>query len=125
MKPLRFGNNPPSQSDKNMLSKSGAVLATVTPRGPVLNLQPVLDRICVTDPDTGMESGMMGGIHLPGNSTVGVGFARVKVLAIGPDVKSLKAGNEVLVPRGAVQEVGHDGNSYFWANEATVVGIVR
>lgn len=122
MKPLHFGA-------KGAPRMPGKVIATVTPKGPVLNLQPVQDRIAVTNPDEDDdgEIGKIGAIHLPGSATLGQfnPYAEVRVLAIGPDVKTVKEGDSVIVVRPQVQKVSFSGNLYYWTSETAVMGIIR
>lgn len=115
-------------SDK-MLLKKGPVIATVTPRGPVLNLAMVQDRIAVTNPDEDEdgELGKVGAIHLPGTSTLSQfnPYAEVRVLAVGPDVKTVKEGDRVIVVRPQVQKVSLNGNLYYWTSETAVMGVIK
>lgn len=129
MQPLNFGSKKrPTPLEAKIIGNKGTVLATVTPKGPRLNLQPVLDRILVSSPDAGAgEINMIGGVMLPGNAVRSqfVANAQVKVVAVGPDVRTVKIDDEVLVPRAAVEQISHDGNQYWWINEAGVLGIVK
>lgn len=106
---------------------AGAVVATITPKGPRLNLEPVLDRIAISSPDAGAEEqGMVDGIHLPATAVASFNaYARVKVLAVALGVKSVKVGDEIVVVKPQCQKVVHDGNEYWWTTEVAVIGIVR
>lgn len=129
MKPLHFGARSPKPGDKLLIQKGSPVIATVTPKGPRLNLQPVQDRITITDPDAGDtgDLGKIGAIHLPGvtQRTDFNPYAKVIVIAVGPDVKTVKVGDELIVVRPQCTKLAFDGQIYFWTTEAAVMGIVK
>ena len=96
----------------------------IVPTGPRLNLVPVFDRFFVSDPDKGDDVSMIGGIHLPGNTTVGRDYAEVVVGPCGPDVKTVLNGQRVIVLRPQVSMFAHMGQKYYWTTEAAVMGII-
>lgn len=97
----------------------------IVPSSPRLNLQPVFDRIFISSPDEGSDHDKVGGIHLPGNSTMMNAYAEVTVEACGPDVKSVAKGDRVLVVRPQCNKISYQGNSYFFTTEVAVMGIIR
>lgn len=102
------------------------MIASVTPKGPRLKLEAVLDRIYVSDPDADQNEGMIGLIHMPaGVAARPVGYARLRVISVGPMVKSVVAGDEIIVPRGPVQKLIFEGQIYHWVGEANIEGVVR
>lgn len=97
----------------------------IIPRGQRLNLQPVADRIFITSPDEGSDHDMIGGVHLPGNSAMLNAYAEVTIESCGPDVKSVKVGDRVLVVRPQCNKISYQGNHYYFTTEVAVMGIVR
>lgn len=98
----------------------------IAPRGPRLDMQPLFDRIFVTNPDSGEdEPGMVGGIHLPPGQINRIGYALLDVLAIGPDVRGVEKGNKILVARPQVERVNFDGNDYWRTAAPAVIGVIR
>lgn len=143
MHPLKFGKNlsKPTKFDLTkgptaaFLAKEtrpsalvgGGVIATITPKGPRLNLEPVLDRVIISSPDEGAEEqGVVDGIHLPQGSVAAFNaYARVKVLAVAPSINSVKVGDEILVVKPQCEKAAFDGNDYWYTTEVAIIGIVR
>ncbi len=93
-------------------------------KGPRLNIEPIFDHLFVSDPDAGAEeAGMSGGIYT--GRTMKIGCAVLDVVAAGPLAKFVKKGDRVLLNRPQVEQVVHDGHSYWRTTETAVVGIIR
>lgn len=108
-----------------MGASAGGVDIFIQGKGPVLNLEPLFDRLFVTSPDKGAEEqNMIGGIVLPGNTTM-TSYAVVDVIAVGPDVKGIVKGDKVMLVRAQVDRVNHDGNDYWRTSAPGVIGVVR
>ncbi len=121
MQPIDF------RSPKAKLSKSLLSTQIIDPRGPRLKIEPLFDRLYVSSPDKGAEeSGKLGGVHIPQTASQQMNaYAIVEVEGVGPDVRWIKKGDNVLVVRSQVNQVAHDGNRYFWTAEQAVLGVVR
>lgn len=132
MHPLNFGKKslPMKKSDKfdltTRVSKPvGGVIASITPRGQRLNLQPIGAQLFV---EMGNEDDpqQIGGIHLPvGAQSTFNQFKEVPVVSVGPEVKQVKAGDKVLLARAQVDRVVHEGNDYWRTTETAIIGIIR
>lgn len=98
----------------------------ITPKGPKLELQPLFDRIFVSNPDAGAEEpGMVGGIHLPPGHVNHIGYALLEVHSVGPDVRGIDRGNRILVARPQVERVNFEGNDYWRTAAVAVIGVVK
>lgn len=121
----------PLARDVKALTRSipkNQVIATVTPKGPRLNLQPVHDRVIITDPDAEQPDPLDSALILPNGGSVGARlrpFAKVRVVAVGPMAQSVKVGDEIIVRKAEARDpVVYDGNIYHWINESAIQGIV-
>jgi co-chaperonin GroES (HSP10) len=97
----------------------------IQPKGPRLKLEPIGVHLLVDMPNE-TEEEVVGGIHLPAGMRMRFdGFRPVKVIAVGPEVKQVKEGDAVLVTRAQVDQVVHDGHSYWRTTETAIVGVIR
>lgn len=96
-------------------------------KGPRLFVEPILDRIFISSPeDENFDPTMEGGIHLPGGAARKLpGWTIVTAESVGPGVQAVKPGNKVFVLPAHCQQIVHDGQHYYWINEASIGGIVR
>jgi co-chaperonin GroES (HSP10) len=67
---------------------------------------------------------MIGGIHLPENMKK-MPFYSVKVIAVGPECKLVKEGDNVLLPAQMIQEATWDGNRAFFTGENQILCVVK
>lgn len=103
----------------------GSTGPLIAPKGPRLTLEPIGAMLFVDMPNENEEQ-TAGGIHLPPGSMLEFQQYRVaQVVSVGPDVRHVKATDRILVHRAQVDQVVHDGNSYWRTREDAVAGIVR
>jgi len=96
---------------------------TIVPKGPVLKLAATPNYLLLEMPDERSPE-TVGGVYVGGARKPFTPYAVVNVLASGPEVKTVKAGDRVLVVRPQVEQAVFDGNAYFRTTEAAVVGIL-
>ncbi len=110
-------------------SYPGVLLPPTTPpapvkKGPRLNLAAVLNYVLLDMPDE-KQPDSVGGIIMPGGYQQPMeAFGVFEVLAVGPDVRTVKKGHRVLVLRPQCEQAFTDGNAYWRTTEQAVHGIV-
>jgi co-chaperonin GroES (HSP10) len=97
----------------------------IEPAGPRLTLAPIGSWLLLDMPDE-LSPETQGGIIVPLESRKKFSqYVVAPVLAVGPEVRKVKVGDGVLVPRMHVVNHNHDGNAYFMFPEGAIVAIVR
>jgi chaperonin GroES len=86
-----------------------------------MNLQPLADRIVMEQLDA--EEKTASGIVLPDSAKEKPKMA--KVLAVGKDVKEVKAGDTVLYKSYGPDDVKVDGKDYLIAKEEDLLAVVK
>lgn len=94
----------------------------IEPKGPVLKLAATLNYILLDMPNE-LSPETVNGIFVGKSQKPFTPYALVDVLAVGPDVKSVKVGDRVLVVRPQVDQATFDGNNYYRTTESAVVGV--
>lgn len=94
------------------------------PKGPRLKLAAVLNYVLLDMPDE-KSPDSVGGIIMPaGYQKPFEMFGVVEVLAVGPDVRTVKPGQRVLICKPQCEQAFFDGNAYFRTTEQAIAGIV-
>ncbi len=95
-------------------------------------LRPLFDRCFIAfdvDPDAPITE--LGGIIAPAGFNPrppeGAGFPyyTAKVTAVGPDVKQLKVGDQIAIPRDRVEKFSIGLHTFWQVTEKSVAGIVE
>ncbi len=97
-------------------------------------LKPLLDRAFIefaVDPDAPMDETKRGGIITPAGFAPrppeGAGFPyyTAKIVAVGPEVKQIKIGDEIAIARNNVEKFSIGEHTFWQINERAVAGIVE
>lgn len=99
------------------------VQPVIEPKGPLLQLAATLNYILLDMPNE-LSPETVDGIYLGKSQKPFSPYALVKALAVGPEVKTVKAGDQILVMRPQCDQCVFDGHSYWRTTEAAVIGIV-
>jgi len=83
-------------------------------------IKPLADRVVAVREVAAMKTA--SGIYLPGNAKEKPVLA--KVVAIGPDVKSLKVGNKIVYKEYSTTELKVDGTDYLIVKEEDVLATI-
>ncbi|MCC7543682.1 co-chaperone GroES [bacterium] len=86
-----------------------------------MNLQPLADRIVMEQLEA--EETTASGIVLPGSAQEKPKMA--KVIAVGKDVKEVKAGDRVIYKSYGPDEVKVDGKEYLIGKEEDLLAVVK
>lgn len=86
-----------------------------------VSIKPLADRV-VAEPIEA-EAKTSSGLYLPGNAQEKPKVA--KVVAVGPDVKSIKVGDDILYEDYSNTDVKVDGKKYIIVKEEKVLAIVN
>ncbi len=86
-----------------------------------MNLQPLADRIVMEQLEA--EETTASGIVLPGSAQEKPKMA--KVIAIGKDVKEVKAGDQVIYKSYGPDEVKVEGKEYLIGKEEDLLAVVK
>lgn len=73
-------------------------------------MTPTLNRILVTPPAAEGEQKSTGGLFIPNIAQERSKFVHGRVIAIGPDVKTVKVNDDVLYNRETAHEISRDGS---------------
>lgn len=68
----------------------------------------------------------VGGIIIPDKAkqVMKLSFHSIPVIAVGPDCKTVKAGDNVLLPEEAILTVKYDGRVAYFCNEMKVLAVI-
>jgi hypothetical protein len=100
------------------------ITPVIEPKGPLLKLAATLNYILLDMPNE-LSPETVNGIFVGKSQKPFTPYALVDVLAVGPDVKSVKKSDRVLVMRPQCDQCVFDGNSYWRTTEAAIIGIVE
>lgn len=86
-------------------------------------LKPLGDRVIAVQPDAKAETKTASGLYLPAEAKEKSTTA--KVVAVGPEVKAVKKGDEIVYREYAVTELKHDKTTYLVIKEEDILATLE